>query len=161
MDEGADRVIGMRERRGEWWEEGEEGTGGEGRKNWENVYITKVSVAPKRVEGRKWKVRAQDGGDTYPCLTLTDTSMFLHIAYSRIKLFLFLAYLSWRLKRAIVIARRPSVRHKLSHFYAPGLKGPPGASSNRIRHLSVCLSVCPSVCNSVPLTNKVQYLKFG
>ena len=41
--------------------------------------------------------------------------------------------------------------------YAPGLKGPPGASSNRI----VRLSVCPSVRNSVPLANKVQYLKFG
>ena len=26
---------------------------------------------------------------------------------------------------------------------------------------SVCLFVCPSVCNSVPLTNKVQYVKFG
>ena len=50
--------------------------------------------------------------------------------------------------------------HKL-RFYAPGLKGPPGASSNRIVRLSVCLSVCPSVRNSVPLTIKVQYLKFG
>ena len=50
-------------------------------------------------------------------------------------------------------------------FYAPGLKGPPGASSVRIVCPSVRLSVCPSVClsvrNSVPLTNKVQYLKFG
>ena len=50
-------------------------------------------------------------------------------------------------------------------FYAPGLKGPPGASSNRIVCPSVCLSVRPSVRlsvrNSVPLTNKVQYLKFG
>ena len=27
--------------------------------------------------------------------------------------------------------------------------------------LSVCPPVCPSVCNSVPLTIKVQYLKFG
>ena len=49
-------------------------------------------------------------------------------------------------------------------FYAPGLKGPPGASSNRIVRpsvlLFVCLFVCPSVRNSVPLTNKVQYLKF-
>ena len=41
--------------------------------------------------------------------------------------------------------------------YAPGLKGLPGASSNQI----VCLSVSPSVRNSVPLTNKLQYLKFG
>ena len=40
-------------------------------------------------------------------------------------------------------------------FLCPGLKGPPGASSVWIVHLSVCLSV------SVPLTNKVQYLKFG
>ena len=40
--------------------------------------------------------------------------------------------------------------------YAPGLKGP-GASSNRI----VCLFVRLSVRNSIPLTNKVQYLKFG
>ena len=39
------------------------------------------------------------------------------------------------------------------NFYAPGLKGPPGASSNRI--------VRPFVRNPVPLTNKVQYLKFG
>ena len=46
-------------------------------------------------------------------------------------------------------------------FYAPGLKGPPGASSNQIVRLSVCLSVRLSVRNSVPLTIKVQYLKFG
>ena len=38
-----------------------------------------------------------------------------------------------------------------THLYAPGLKGPPGASSNRIVRLSVRLSVCPLV----------QYLKFG
>ena len=50
-------------------------------------------------------------------------------------------------------------------FYAPGLKDPPGASSNRIVCpsvcvcLSICLSVHLSVGNSVPLTNKVQYLK--
>ena len=44
-----------------------------------------------------------------------------------------------------------------AYFYAPGLKGPSGASSNRIVRLSVRLSVC----NSVPLTNKKQYLKFG
>ena len=43
------------------------------------------------------------------------------------------------------------------YFYAPGLKGPPGASSNGI----ICLSVHLSVSNSVPLTNKVQYLKLG
>ena len=47
------------------------------------------------------------------------------------------------------------------YFLCPGLKGPPGASSNRIVCPSVCLSVCLSVRNSVPLTNKVQYLKFG
>ena len=41
-------------------------------------------------------------------------------------------------------------------FYAPGLKGPPGASSNRIVRLSVRLSVRR---NSVPLTKKVKYLK--
>ena len=54
-------------------------------------------------------------------------------------------------------------------FYAPGLKGPPGASSVWIVRPSVRLSVCPSVCpsvhlsvrNSVPLTFKVQYFKFG
>ena len=42
-------------------------------------------------------------------------------------------------------------------FNAPGLKGPLGASSSRI----ICLSLRLSVRNSVPLTNKVQYLKFG
>ena len=41
-------------------------------------------------------------------------------------------------------------------FYAPGLKGPPGASSNRIVCPSVRPSVCLSVRNSIPLTNKVQ-----
>ena len=46
-------------------------------------------------------------------------------------------------------------------FYAPGLKGPPGASSVWIVRLSVRPSVCLSVRNSVPLLNKVQYLKFG
>ena len=45
--------------------------------------------------------------------------------------------------------------------YAPSLNDPPGTSSNRIVCPSVCLSVCPSVRNSAPLTNKVQYLKFG
>ena len=39
------------------------------------------------------------------------------------------------------------------HFYAPGLKVPPGASSNRI--------VCLSIHNSAPLANKVQFSKFG
>ena len=34
-------------------------------------------------------------------------------------------------------------------FYAPGLKGPPGASSSRIVRLSVCPFVCPFVCLSV------------
>ena len=29
-----------------------------------------------------------------------------------------------------------------TYFYAPGLKGPPGASSSRI----VCLSIRPSAC---------------
>ena len=33
-------------------------------------------------------------------------------------------------------------------FYAPGLKGPPGASSNLIVRLSVRPSVCPSVIPS-------------
>ena len=51
------------------------------------------------------------------------------------------------------------------NFYAPSLKGPPGASSVWIVRPSVCLSVClsvyPSVRNSVPLINEVQYLKFG
>ena len=46
-------------------------------------------------------------------------------------------------------------------FYAPGLKDSLG---HLVIGSSVCLSVCPSVCppvrNSVPLTNKVQYLKF-
>ena len=40
------------------------------------------------------------------------------------------------------------------YFYAPGLKGQPGASSNRIVRLSVHLSVRLSVRNSVPLTKK-------
>ena len=44
-------------------------------------------------------------------------------------------------------------------FYAPGLKGPPRASSNWIVRLSVCLSVRPSVRYSVPLRYKVQYFK--
>ena len=37
-------------------------------------------------------------------------------------------------------------------FYAPGLKGLPGASSNRIVRPSVCPSVRPSVCLSVRLS---------
>ena len=53
----------------------------------------------------------------------------------------------------------------LFRFYAPGLKGPPGASSVWIVcpsvRPSVRPSVCPSVRNSVPLINEVQYLKFG
>ena len=48
------------------------------------------------------------------------------------------------------------------NFYAPGLKGPPGhlVIGSSVR-LSICLSVRLSVRNSVPLSNKVQYLKFG
>ena len=42
-------------------------------------------------------------------------------------------------------------------YYAPGPKGPPGASSNWI----VRPFVCPSVHNAVPFTNKVQCLNFG
>ena len=49
------------------------------------------------------------------------------------------------------------------YFYALGLTGPLGASSNWIVrlsvHLLVHLFICPSFCNSVPHTNKVQYLK--
>ena len=45
---------------------------------------------------------------------------------------------------------------KVQFFYAPGLKGPPRASSNQI----LCLSVRPFVGSSVLLTCKVQYLKF-
>ena len=41
--------------------------------------------------------------------------------------------------------------------YAPVLKVPSGASSNRIIHLSVC----SFLRNSVTLINKVRYLKFG
>ena len=46
------------------------------------------------------------------------------------------------------------------------MKGPPGASSDRLSvylsvRQSVCLSVRMSVGNSVPLTNKVQYLNFA
>ena len=47
------------------------------------------------------------------------------------------------------------------NFYAPSLKGPPGASSVWIVCPSVCPSVRLSVHNSVPLINKVQYFKFG
>ena len=54
-----------------------------------------------------------------------------------------------------------SVGQAQNHFYAPGLKGPPGASSVWIFCLSVRPFVRPSVRNSVPLINKVQYLKFG
>ena len=43
--------------------------------------------------------------------------------------------------------------HLVTEPPPPPPKGPPGASSNRI--------VRPSVSNSVPLTHKVQYLKFG
>ena len=49
-------------------------------------------------------------------------------------------------------------------FFAPGLKGSPGASSVWIVCPSVCLSICPFcpfIRYSVPLTNKVQYLKLS
>ena len=49
----------------------------------------------------------------------------------------------------------------LSHFLCPRPERSAGASSNQIFRLFVCLSVCLSVSNSVPLSNKVQYLKFG
>ena len=63
-------------------------------------------------------------------------------------------------RQALVNTGNNCTRH--IYFYAPGLKGPPEASSNRIAvRLSVRLSVCSSVRNSVPLTIKVQYLKFG
>ena len=40
----------------------------------------------------------------------------------------------------------------LTHFYAPGLRGPPG---HLVIGSSICLSVRPSLRNSIPLTNKV------
>ena len=46
-------------------------------------------------------------------------------------------------------------------LYDPGLKGLPGASSVWIVRPSVRLSIYLFFRNSVPLTNKVQYLKFG
>ena len=47
-------------------------------------------------------------------------------------------------------------------FYAPSLKGPPGASSNRIVHLSVCLSICPSVtCKSSHIYIAVVFITAG
>ena len=52
------------------------------------------------------------------------------------------------------------LRSQKLRFYAPGLKGPSEVSSVLILRLSVRPSVCPSVRNSVPLMNKVQYLKF-
>ena len=42
-----------------------------------------------------------------------------------------------------------SNRELMWNFYVPGLKGPPGASSNRIVRPPVCLSVCLTVCLSV------------
>ena len=56
------------------------------------------------------------------------------------------------------------MKRMLRDFYAPGLKGPPGASSNWIVRLSVCLSVCPSVCLSVipsRLQTKCNILSLG
>ena len=53
----------------------------------------------------------------------------------------------------------PPSRSISPNFYARGLKGPPWASSVWIVCLSICLSI--SLRNSIPLTNKVQYLKFG
>ena len=52
--------------------------------------------------------------------------------------------------------RHFSILNSSNHFYAPGLKGPPGASSNRIACLSVRLSVRLSV-----IPSRLQYLKFG
>ena len=51
------------------------------------------------------------------------------------------------------------------NFYAPAWKVDQGhlvigSSVCPSVRLSVCPSVCPSVRNSVPLTNKVQYIKF-
>ena len=73
----------------------------------------------------------------------------------------------WSLCAAMLCRRHKNIKVHTSfllgcqNFYAPGLKGPPGACCNRIVRLSVRPSVCLSVRNSVPLSNKVQYLKFG
>ena len=75
---------------------------------------------------------------------------------------LIVAFYKWLPPASYVVFLTTLVRY---FFYAPGLKGPPGASSVWIVCLSVRPSVRPSVCpsvrNSVPLINEVQYLKFG
>ena len=58
-------------------------------------------------------------------------------------------FIVWNFKEGVASFHlaQPNVLQKLCNntFYAPGLKGLPGASSNRIVRLSVCLSVCLSV----------------
>ena len=68
-------------------------------------------------------------------------------------------YPVWLVINMLAIGRSMKVFPR--YFYAPGLKGPPGASSVWIVCPSVRPFVRPSVRNSVPLINKVQYLKFG
>ena len=71
-----------------------------------------------------------------------------------------LALLYWR-RASVALISFDYCKHGF-FFYSPGLKV-------RLGHLvigssvcpSVCLSICLSVRNSVPLTNKVQYFKFG
>ena len=60
------------------------------------------------------------------------------------------------LKCSYCVAKTTFYDASFYDFYAPGLKGPSGASSVWIVRPSVRLSVR----NSVPLTFKVQYLKF-
>ena len=89
-------------------------------------------------------------------------------SYFALKYLMILFHLAWRFKDIHLSTHNRifcSSTDFLKTFYAPGLKGPPGASSVWIVRLSVRPSVRPfvrpSVRNSVPLTFKVQYLKFG
>ena len=53
------------------------------------------------------------------------------------------------------------IRTRCTVIFMPRPERSAGASSNRIVRPSVCPSVRLSVRNSVPLTNKVEHLKFG
>ena len=84
-------------------------------------------------------------------LALTNSFYsIMTIFYSILRLYSLFCY---SVSYSIVLVNSPFCPI-LSSFYAPGLKGPQGAFSNRIECPSVRQSVRLSVRNSVPATNK-------
>ena len=78
-------------------------------------------------------------------VTATLRALFAQLASCVLTLVQCICYFEYYPRRTSVnFVLKIKRSRSLGYFNAPDLKGPPGASSNRIVHLCVCLSVCLS-----------------